>query len=98
MSRSSNLRARDDPSGGEPKSPPAGQSSTQFHAEPGAETASHLASLDVAGRIVALKEAFRTRAEPDVEPAPAGKAWGELARGLWARHRRVLKTLSGLLV
>src|SRR5436190_4088002 len=104
MSRSSSLRARDAFPDSEPVPSPADRLPIEMHTlgKPDPDTASPLAGLDAAGRIAVLGEAFQTRAAPATDAEPASEPGVELAKQLskqlWAQHRRVLKTLVGLLV
>src|SRR5882724_11660012 len=57
-----------------------------------------LAGMDAAARIAALGKAFQDPSEPDSVAAVTGKGWGELVGKIWGQHRRVLKSLVGLIV
>jgi multidrug resistance efflux pump len=100
MGRLSSLLARSAFADGEPKPSPADSLPVAPRAldtsDP--DPTSSLAGLDAAGRIAALSEAFRTGPGPEVEAERADKAVARLGKHVWAQHRRLLKTLIGLLV
>jgi len=54
--------------------------------------------MDAAGRIAALSKAFRTPTEPDAVVASAAKSRAAHTKNIWEHHRRVLKSLIGLVV
>jgi hypothetical protein len=102
MSRSSSLRARDAFPDGEASAVAGGSVAhrdANRWASPTPETASPLAGLDAAGRIAVLARRSRPRrAGHRREPASQRAGRKKFAKQLWAQHRRVLKTVIGLLV
>ncbi len=96
MSRSSNLRARDDLAGAEPPRPAAVV--VEAPIAPPAEPASILSRLDAAGRIGALSRAFEAPAEQVPPSETVNEVRAGIANRLWAQRRRALKTLIGIAI
>jgi multidrug resistance efflux pump len=97
MKRSSKLRVRNDPGSAQPIE---GGVLSDVHVLSGLSpvSPSSLAGMDAAGRIAALGEAFQGPTEADSAVAASDGRWAELAGKIWGQHRRVLKSIVGLLV
>jgi len=97
MKRSSKLRVRDDVGSAQPFE---GGVLADVHvlSELSPASPSPLAGMDAAARIAALGKAFQGPSEPDSAAAAMDGGLAELARKIWGQHRRVLKSLLGLLV
>lgn len=102
MGQSSNLRAKGAAATGAPVAPLAAGPTRRREPDPapaaGAEKASGLAGLDVAGHLALLREAFERRYPPGTEGDPRFPWLSQLAQQLRAQRSRLLKVLVGLLI